>query len=224
MSNIQKMWDQQWQITLTKPHSQVVQWNKVVSMLKITPKVFLDIGVGGFGSEAWEVIKTHPGCKIIGFEPQPERYQSLRQHNYPGILFPYVISDVEGMVKGYMGYKGGKSDFWLFGGDDQPAGAYREVDIMSYTLDELEVYCGSFNDAFIWADVEGSELAVLRGAGRLFDEEKIVGVNVELRSNPIRTGVCTAGEVNEFLRSKKFERIGKLDITKGHRDVIFVRR
>lgn len=181
MNKVQKIWNQQWQNALTKPSVQITQWNKVTSVLKRAPEVFLDIGAGEFDSEAWEVKKTYPYCKIIGFEPQPERFKSLQRHNYPGNLLPYVISETNGVVNGYMGYKGGKSDFWLFGGNDNLPGAYKEINIMSYTLDKLEEDLGPFDNAFIWADVEGSELSVLLGATRLFDENKIIGVNVEVR-------------------------------------------
>ena len=66
----------------------------------------------------------------------------------------------------------------------------------------LPISKGPHNNIFIWADVEGSELKVLIGADRLFNEDKIVGVLVELRNSPMGDGACTAKEVDDFLRNK----------------------
>lgn len=221
MGSVKKVWKQQWKNALTKPSIQTTHWNKVVAVLKTKPKIFLDIGVGEFGSEAWEVEKTYPDCKIVGFEPQPERFKSLQNHNFPGLLLPYVISEMDGIVEGYMGYEEGKSDFWLFDGDGEPEGAYQKIHIDSYTLDKLEEEHGPFNAAFIWADTEGSELSILKGANRLFDENKIIGVNVEVRQKPIGIGACVERELIEFFRNKGFKPVTEVNRS-GHYDVIFI--
>ena len=196
------------------------QWHKVVPHLKIKPKVFLDIGTGEWGSEAWEVKKTHPDCKIIGFEPQPDRFKLLKKHNYPGKLLPFVIYKANTIVDGYMGHPEGKSDFWLFAQNQHPD-AYKKIKIESYTLDNIEKKYGPFHDLFLWADVEGSELSVLQGATRLFNENKIIGVNVEVRKTAIGPGACTEDEIISFMKAKNFIQIPHNQTTK-HYDIIFI--
>jgi len=196
------------------------QWYKVVPHLEIQPKIFLDIGVGEWGSEAWQVRKTNPDCIIIGFEPQPHRFQLLKHHNYPGILLPFVINNKSAVIKGYMGHPHGQSDFCMYG-KNQPHDAYKKVKIDSYTLDSLEEDYGPFDDAFIWADVEGSELNVLQGAQRLFDENKIIGANIEVRKIPLGHGACVENQIIEFLETNRFHQIPHNNTTNFY-DIIFV--
>jgi len=221
MSTIKEIWKKQWLKALTEPSIQTAHWNKIVSVLRTDPEFFLDIGAGEFDSEAWEVKKTYPDCRIIGFEPQPDRFDLLKRHSYPGLLLPFVISDVDSIVNGYMGYHGGKSDFWLFGGNDEYIDAYKKIKIMSHTLDAIEYRYGPFNNVFIWADIEGSELNALRGANKLFDQNKIIGINVEVRKNPIAPGGCSVDEIFEFLNDKKFYPVNYNGVN-GHCDVIFL--
>lgn len=220
--DIKKGWKQQWHNALTKPNNAAaLQWDKAASLLKIQPETFLDIGAGEFESEAWAIKKTHPDCKIIGFEPQPVRFQTLKNHNYPGLLLPFVINKTCGMTKGYMGYPEGKSDFYLFGSNEHPE-AYKKINIESFTLDYLEQKYGPFNNAFIWADVEGSELCVLQGAQRLFNENKIVGVNVEVRPNGMAPGTCTENQILEFMEKNKLTPTPYSRIN-SHYDIIFIK-
>jgi FkbM family methyltransferase len=218
---MKEAWKQQWENVSTKPNTKAAQqWHTVLPHLKTQPKVFIDIGAGEIGSEAWEVKKTNPDCIIIGFEPQPERFKILKQHNYPGILVQAVINNIDAIVDGYMGYPEGKSDFWLFAQNQHPD-AYKKIKIESYTLDNIEKKYGPFHDSFLWADVEGSELSILQGATRLFNENKIIGVNVEVRKTAIGPGACTENEIISFMKAKNFIQIPHNQTTK-HYDIIFI--
>jgi FkbM family methyltransferase len=214
------IWKKQWENALTVPNSDAAAHWKEISLM-FSPKTFIDVGAGEIYSEAWEVVNTHPLCKIIGFEPQPARFETLKKYKYPGILLPYVISDVNAIVEGYMGYPEGKSDFWLFGENQDPA-AYKKIQILSHTLDEVEKDFGPLDDIFIWADVEGSELSVLKGAQRLFDENKIIGINVEVRKVALSPRACNENQIIEFLKKNNFKPIPH---SKGssHYDIAFVK-
>jgi len=218
---IKKVWQQQWENILVKPNTQSAkQWRKAASILKDEIKIFIDVGAGEIGSEAWQVKNTHPNCKIIGFEPQPERFEILKKHNYPGLLLPFPIGKSDRVLRGYMGYQGGKSDFRLID-HNLYSQAYKKIYIRTYTLDTLEKDFGPFDNAFIWADVEGSELAVLQGAKRLFQENKIVGANIEVRKNPLGPKGCTLSQILKFFKNKNFVSIKHIP-TKTHYDIIFV--
>ena len=126
-----KAWQKSWEeIDEAIPYNVSFQWSCLISVLDKSPKTLLDIGPGRVWTEAWLARNEFPDCYIIGFEPQPERCQMLRDNNYPGVLLQSVVANNEGFVTGYMGYKGGKSDFWLYGGDSvrttpmQPACAF----------------------------------------------------------------------------------------------------
>jgi len=215
------MYKLQWKKMNEPMTGAALRWHAISKILKQRPKVFLDIGVGGFYSEAWVVKETDPNCKIIGFEPHPDRFQLIKQYGYPGQLRQFVISNTDQKIKGYMGCDGGKSDFRLFG-EDEPDYAYQEIEIQSYKLDSLELPSNSFNDIFLWADVEGGELSVLQSAERLFNENKIIGLNLEVRdiTNPSATR-CTSFQVIEFLKTKHF--FAFQDKGSGKRDILFLR-
>lgn len=221
---LKEAWKDQWRRTLKHKVHQELQVNKIKELLKIKPKVFLDIGPGNLNSEAWQIYRHYPDCKILGFEPQTERYKLLKKHNYPGTLLPLAIGNTDKVVEAYMGFPdGGKSDFQLHPSRDSDAGGYKKVKIKTSTIDTLNNTFGPFEDVFIWADVEGAELKILLGAKELFKNNKVIGVLVELRNTPMGEGACTAAEVNEFLVNQGFAATEDVtSLTSGHKDFIFI--
>lgn len=218
---IKKAWQDQWKQLPIKPNTMAAkQWRKIASILKDKMDVFLDIGAGEIGSEAWQVKITHPNCEIIGFEPQPDRFKILEKNNYPGLLLPYAIGKSNETVVGYMGYKGGRSDFRLIE-HNLYSQAYKKILIQTYRLDTLEKELGPFDNAFVWADVEGSELLVLQGAAELFKKNKIIGINVEVRKDPIGPDGCTLVDIQRFFKSAGFISMPYIP-TKTHYDILFV--
>jgi FkbM family methyltransferase len=217
-------WKMQWDTTLNSAVPQEQTWKKILEAIgNLEIKTLYDVGVGNYGSEAWEVINTFPNCMIIGFEPMPQRYNKIIEKGYPGKLLSSAISNEEGVVKGYMGFEsGGKSDFQLHKSRDYLLGGYKEVGINCTTLDKIEADMGPHSGIFIWADVEGSELKVLQGASRLFKEKKVIGALVELRANPMGEGACTAKEVDGFMTSKGFKATTSIEGLKGHKDFIYI--
>jgi hypothetical protein len=60
---------------------------------------------------------------------------------------------------------------------------------------------------FVKLDTQGTELAILRGADRLFREHRIVGIETEatMLANPIMVGSGKFWEVCSFLEKRGFE-------------------
>jgi len=191
---------------------------------------FIDIGAGYLGAEAWSINKLLPDCRIIGFEPQTEKYEVMLPH-FPGELHKKAVTDVDGIIEGAMGYRGGKTDTRMHspevtyqGGYHLPSGAYKPSEIESVTIDSLVVEKG-LDEFFIWADIEGCELRMLKGAVKALEEKKIVGLNLEINFRPASDpNHCTKEEVLDFL-----DRFGyaPVDLPKdfktrgGHRDVMW---
>lgn len=216
-------WLESWDDVYNKEYKVTAQWKKFITSITDVPDLFIDVGPGRIGSEAWEVNTTFPECIIRGYEPQIERYEILKEASYPGDLSKFVISDVDGLVGGFSGHPEGKSDFWLYGGDSVK-GAYKEVTLPSRRLDTL-FFDSKFKSILIWADIEGSELDILKGATKLLQSGRILGLNLELRKVSEAPGACTASEIVSFLSDYEYfptEDVISLDhIT--HKDFIFIK-
>jgi FkbM family methyltransferase len=184
---------------------------------------FIDCGVGYVGTEAWSVKDLKPNTTIIGFEPHNERYEMIKD-NYVGDLYKLGVGEKEREITGFMGYKGGKSDFWLHGSEKLiEEGHYKKESIQLTTIDKiLEKYPNNKN-IFVWADIEGSELDMIKGSVETMKNDKIVGFNLELRYDRADEGHCTGIEVQKFLESYGFTNITG-PIVKGHKDYLFTKK
>ena len=87
------------------------------------------------------------------------------------------------------------------------------VTVQSITVDALyEKYAPNYDKSvFIWADIEGMELLMLKGATNTLASGNVIGLNLELWPRnakniwPSYTGIrCTADQVVSFLRDYGF--------------------
>lgn len=179
---------------------------------------FINCGPGYVGAEAWSLKSLYPSCNILGFEPQTERYNHLISGSFPGVLEQKAVGASKGHIEGLMGFIGGKSDFWLNGDENLVEGGFYKKEIVEITTidDILENINGK---AFIWADIEGSELEMVKGATKSMEQDKIVGFNLELRTQNIPSGHCSYQEVVDYL--KPFNYITKDSKSLNVKDYIF---
>jgi len=177
------------------------------------PYFFIDIGVGKLDSEAWIMKKYWPICSMIGFEPSKQRYEYLKE-TYPGLLVNEAVSN-SFYVNGYDGV-----DFVLNCREEEKK-LYSPVTIGSITVDQLLSRC-QVPKVVVWADVEGSELEVLKGASLSLGLGRIKALNLELNKERVADGWCTADEVVEFLARYNYVPV---DMPKefDHIDVIFIK-
>jgi len=193
--------------------------------LNETPDVFIDVGVGGpYPYEAWWFKEYWPYVGVIGYEPCNERFQKLiptafRYHDdtdhlvgieggggFPGWLQKEVVADVDGVYAGYMN----NYDFRIKKDVDEED-PYKKVNMLSVTVDTLitnrlkmqndEDY--KFKNVFVWADIEGGELTLLKGATQCLEEKRILGLNLELWPNPSIKEWPSSDEIVEYL--EKFD-------------------
>lgn len=177
-------------------------------------KLFIDVGVGKPNSEAWRREKDFT---IIGLEPCTTIYNDLKDI-YPGKLLNIAASD-----------KNGEINCWecpnmvmLFMHENNIESNFEKVKKKAVKLDSLE--WRAFDEIHIWADIEGAELLMLKGATEMLVSGKVKWINLEVRKNAPGKGWCTAKQVYEFLDEHGFKPIFKFNRlrAKGHRDVIFV--
>jgi len=165
--------------------------------------VFIDCGVGIKGSEAWTINRLRPDCEIIGFEPEHRRFDELSKI-FPGELIKLAIAENDGTIEGFMGHEKGKADFWLIAGENAPAGSYIKEEVKCTRLDTFINDRGLQDKKIaVWADIEGSELIMLRSCGIFLDS--IVGFNLEMHPDHIQEQKSyTRQEVTDYLEQKNY--------------------
>lgn len=181
-------------------------------------KLFIDVGVGKPNSEAWAREKDFT---IIGFEPGIGRYNNLKDV-YPGKLLNMAVADKNGEIECWEDPKYGVA---LFMRKEDMDKNFKKVKKKTIKLDSLNWQ--NFDEIHIWADIEGAELLMLKGATEILSSGKVKWVNLEIRKNAPEEGWATARQVYGFLKKYGFKPtapdIDQLN-EKRHRDVIFLPR
>ncbi len=163
----------------------------------------VDIGArGGVGKE-WK----QTDYKAVLFEPDPEANFPVKDN---WIVIKSALSDSAGQKKLYVTKKGSKSSFYKpnFRIINQFGSSYRfevvkEISVHTDTLDN-ELKKNKINDIdLIKLDVQGHELAILRGAEESLKEA--VAVEVEVEFLEMYEGQPLFPEVDAYLRSQDFE-------------------
>ena len=142
--------------------------------------VFIDAGPGHPGSEAWVLKRVIPNISIIGLEPHPIRHLFLKLASYPGILFNWGLGSQEGKVHAadtYSGYSLHGKNQNLADGDTYLGEGSFYVTTVDYLVDLLRLEAKKL---FIWADIEGYELDMLKGASNTISSGNIVGFMLEV--------------------------------------------
>jgi len=175
-------------------------------------KLFIDVGVGSVNSEAWGKEKDFT---IIGLEPSINRYNDCK-NTYPGKLLNMVAADRNGEINCWEDPEHGVE---LFMNEDDMKKNFKRFKKEAIKLDSLE--WRDFDEIHIWADIEGSELLMLKGATKMLSSGKVKWINLELREKVPAKGWVIASQVYEFLDKYGFKPTN-LPVGKRYRDVIFV--
>ncbi len=176
--------------------------------------VFFDIGPGVSGTEAWKLswLKDY---QIIGLEPDPKRFMELKD-TFPGLLLNYAVSDKNGSIRGECPSRSG----FTVVGREQEAGR-QVIEVKTFTLDTIDNLFGNFDRCRIWADIEGSELRMLKGAESVL--KKTDWILLEVRQSVPHSEWCKAEEVYRFLEERGFKPDKPL-MENGHYDVTFTKK
>ena len=181
-------------------------------------KLFIDVGVGRPNTEAWGIEKDFT---IIGLEPSLHRYNNLKDC-YPGKLLNVAASDKDGEINYWENLKDPRDGICLFREKSIKANEdFKIVKKPAIKLDSLE--WKRFDEIHIWADIEGAELLMLKGATEMLSSGKVKWINLEIRKNAPAEGWATAEQVYGFLDKYGFKPdvlIFQLREIR-HRDVIF---
>mgnify|MGYP003389092276 CR=1 FL=1 len=184
---------------------------------------FIDVGPGIAFSEAWEVRSLKPDACILGFEPQPERYDILRLNYYPGQLFLGACGSKSGNYIGAMGHAGGETNFKLSTSSENiEDGSYKRETVNVYKIDDLIDPGAQDLSTFVWADVDGSEFQVLKGMQIALQNHKISGFMVELAPEKEGPDGAAWEEVYEWANKRGYYLAAVFNIQPTHFDCIFM--
>lgn len=189
------------------------QAEEIVDKLNFIPRWLIDCGPGD-GGEYLVFKKFWPTINMIGLEPSHAAYK-LIHHKFNGILLNKAVWSSNGHLSIY------NSDTLLHG-HVKPLADKDSESCECVTLDEIsklygdkdEQY-GRLENCFVWADIEGSELEMLKGAVTLLKNRQIRGLNLEVHNDREK-------EIDDFLKDYKFRKALSYAHNTYHHDNLYL--
>lgn len=205
---------------MTKPAAKDAFYESVVCRFVRggAPGALYDLGVGP--KTEWRTLsRKYPTMRCFGCEPLPSQYEQLIQAGFPGPLAQVAIGDREGTQ--LLHYS--PTDVKVASLFPVPyAAATCEVKV--WTLDRFDENMGQPDRILLWMDIEGSELAALRGGPRLLASGRVRWINLEERRNGHQPaeGWCDPKELHAYLTGSGFVRVADYNRHPTHQDAIYV--
>jgi FkbM family methyltransferase len=175
--------------------------HKVAAVQRLLPAggTFVDVGANKGDFSLIAARTAGPEGRVIAFEPGPENAtwarKSVELNGYPNVeLLEVALSDSEGEAKLHLGRRSGWHSLVSRPVDQDT------ITVRTRTLDTVLAERGSPTVDMLKIDVEGSELAVLRGARQTLSQEHgmwiLLDVHPDFQVDP--------AEVAEALRAHGF--------------------
>jgi FkbM family methyltransferase len=178
-------------------------------LLRDNPLYVVDVGASGGIDPRWRAFTPH--FKGILFEPDPREYSRLRQASDANlIVLSAALSDTPGETEFHLCRKQQVSSVYRpnfsFITRFPDASRFDVVDrirVVTNTLDNELRSAGIGEVDFIKVDVQGFELAVLRGGREILN--RVIGLEIEVEFAPMYEGQPLFADVDVFLRERGFE-------------------
>jgi len=171
------------------------------------PIRLIDVGARGGIHKRWDAF--HALMDVLAFEPDPEECASLnsRRHPYSIRFLPVALGAQDGeQATLFVAKEPGCSSLLRPNMElcsRYPFGeAMKTVGERSITITRLDTACGDFRPDVMKVDTQGTELDVLRGAGRLLDT--VLAVELEVEFVPQYVGQALFSDVDPFMRHEGF--------------------
>jgi FkbM family methyltransferase len=178
------------------------QWVSMNDKIKL-----IDVGARGGIHPRWKPF--YQSLEVVAFEPDPQECAALNSQRHPYLVrfIPAALGAQDGdQATLFICREPGCSSLlrpnvdlcrkFLYGG------AMEVVGEAPITLKRMDSVCGDFQPDVLKIDTQGSELDVLRGAGRLLDNVLAVELEVEFVEQYL--GQPVFSEVDIFMRQKGF--------------------
>ncbi len=168
------------------------------------PSLMIDAGPGVVGSEAWMFADKFPGVPILGYEPSPQRVKTIKE-DFPGTLHQKGLGSSSGTITVFDQAQPGTQDNMVlsYGTGDNP------IEVEIETVDNIGKHHGS--GIVLFADCEGFELEILKGAESLLRNKKLEGIVLELwQESPyenLKGQWATEREIVEYLEQFGYKKV-----------------
>jgi FkbM family methyltransferase len=179
------------------------QLSAIVKTLLRPKDTAVDVGAN-FGWYTTLLAACADSGLVVSYEPTPHSYSILTEN--------IRLNHLESRVRARNTCVGDQDGFVAFDVDstkdsglghivDDPGTSAPQVPIVKLS-DDLEQFRGSI--AYMKVDVEGHELAVLRGASELLDVPNQPLLQLEVNDSALDRGGASRGALLEFLRSRGY--------------------
>lgn len=177
-------------------------WRKLIQWLEVDLVVDVGAGIGQYGTA---LRKMGYAGRITSFEPLPSaraKVQTRATEDPDWSVLPFALGETDGSTILHVAGNSGSSsilDMLDRHREAAPVSAYvGEEQVEVRRLDGiLDQVLGTSSRPFLKLDVQGYELAVLRGVGDRLNA--FLGVQLELSTVPLYAGAPLRGEVEAFL-------------------------
>ena len=171
-------------------------------------QVYLDIGARGGLPPRWRWVQQAGLIRPAFVEADPDEAARLQAAQPDALVLPYALGDIDGEeVSLHVTREPGRSSIWepdleaLIPFGAEPWSVVRRVPVTLRRFDQ--VWPAEWPvPAMVKVDVQGFELRVLEGFGKLL--EQVCCVELETVISPLYHGQPTLAEVTVFMRSRGF--------------------
>lgn len=168
---------------------------------------------GGFnGDDTIKLVKMVPYGRVLTFEPNPPRYAEIVekiQNISNASVYPYALGEKNGTALFYVCYGAQYDPIYEGASSLLPPSESMEI---NYQGPRIEVPCYVLDDFcnendikkidFMWLDLEGYELQVLKSSPTILNTVK--SIYVETNFYEFRKGMTQFSELKEFLEKNGF--------------------
>jgi FkbM family methyltransferase len=210
-------------------HSDTINKNYILKFLPKNP-IIIDAGAH-VGGDSIEMIRFFPGSTVHAFEPVPEIFETLKYNTrkFKRIFcYPLALSNKSGEnnLNISSGSSDGSSSFLRPKGHlkDHPDVFFtREIKVKTLTLDDwAEINCIKKID-FLWLDMQGFELEVMKASPLILSTVQVIHLEVSTRET--YESVPLYNEVKDWLISQDFRvEIEAIPLGWDMGNVLFVRK
>ena len=208
------------------------QENRYALIAKIIKPTDVILEAGAFdGADTVGLAEMVPRGKVISFEPNPPRYAELveRTKNLPNVFTsPAALGEKNGAITFYVCY--GLQNDPIYEGASSvlpPSESQKlnyqgpKIEVPSVVLDDWCRKNQQSNIDFMWLDLEGYELQVLRSSPRILRTVK--AIYTETNFYEFRKGMTMYQELRNFLESNGFRLLAHGYYPPYQGNAIFVR-